>query len=316
MKIVSVIFALVFLIRPSYSQTTTLNAESIQRDIVFLYGARQDGTVNKDNALGTGFFLEVPELSDPRQGYVFLVTARHIVDPEWAHCGTPNPDKIFYRMNKKAYDPAVQAEGVGYLELVLRDGTRPRYAVHTSDNVDVAAIELPPTAFSQTDYDVTFMLLNVLASAEEAQELGVGDMVASGGLLPGASGSARNYPLFKFGYVSALPAEDIGTSCGPNGPARPKRLWLVEANLFSGASGSPVFYIPSIFGTSRKTIGRAVLIGTQSSSFLLADVAGITPISYLFDIIEGLHLPDADLYRGNLPKPAQTPTPPPSLKSN
>jgi hypothetical protein len=291
------------------AQTASLNTADIQKDIVFLYPASPDGGVDKDHPLGTGFFLAVPRSPNDSTLYVFLVTARHIVDPQWLHCGTPDPEKIFYRMNKKSYDPNPGTEGVGYVALKLRSGNNPLYAVNSNDDVDVALIQLLPDSFSLTDYDAKFMQVNLAASDDEMKELGIGDLVASGGLLPGASGSNRNYPLFKFGYVSALPEEDIATPCVPGGQPRPLRLWLVAANLFPGASGSPFFYIPSIFGSERKTIGRGVLIGTQSSSFLLADVAGVTPISYAIQILEGLHLPGADLYRGPIPKPAEHPAP-------
>jgi hypothetical protein len=310
MKVCYALFALLLIALPLVSQTASLNTTDIQRDIVFLYAAGPDGAVDKTHSLGTGFFLTVPRLSNQTSGYVFLVTARHIVDPQWAHCDGPNPEKIFYRINKKSYDPSQGAEGVGYLELPLRNGPNPTYAVHSSDDVDVALIGLPPTAFSLTDYDVVFVPMNWMVSADEIKELGIGDLVASGGLLPGASGSNRNYPLFKFGYVSALPDEDIATPCVAGGPTRAERLWLVPANLFPGASGSPFYYIPTMFVGDRKTIGRGVLIGVQSSSFLLADVAGVTPISYAYDIVAGLHLPDADLYRGILPKPATSPAAP------
>jgi hypothetical protein len=56
-------------------------------------------------------------------------------------------------------------------------------------------------------------------------------------------------------------------------------------------------------------VGRAVLIGVQSSSIIPADFSVMAPISSVFKIIENIHLPDADLFRGiktsqPLPAPA------------
>ncbi|MFZ0978725.1 MAG: hypothetical protein WAN23_04905 [Candidatus Acidiferrales bacterium] len=313
MKKLFILLALLLVAPRLSAQTATLDTADVQKDIVFLYAASADGTVDKNHPLGTGFFLSVPRLGDPSMSYVFLVTARHIVDPQWANCGISNPQKIFYRVNKKSYDPSQGTEGVGYIDLPLQSRGNARFAVHTRDDIDVALIQLSPTEFNASDYDVFFLPIVFMASDDETKDVGIGDLIASGGLLPGASGSNRNYPLFRFGYISALPDEDLATPCIPGGPPRYMRLWLVEANLSPGASGSPVFYIPSFFSSGRKTIGRGVVIGTQSSSFLLADVAGVTPISYAFDIIEGLHLPDANLYRGN---PPPSPATPPKPKSN
>lgn len=289
-----------------FSQAESLDAESIERDIVFIYASGQDGHVDRNRPLGTGFLLAVPKASD-RSFYAFLVTARHIVDPQWALCNTPNPQKVFYRINKRLYDPKRDEEGVGYIELPLMRGANRMFSTHVNDDVDVALVQLPPTAFNLNDYDASFVMINLMASDDEIKELSIGDMVASGGLLPGASGRKRNYPLFKFGYVSALPDEDIETPCIPGGPTRPMRLSLVAANLSPGASGSPIIYLPALFGRPDKKIGRGVLVGVQSSSFLLADVAGMTPISYAFAVVEKLHLPDAKLYRGGLTAPPPGP---------
>jgi len=301
----SVLFGLLFLVsQSSFAQSTSLKTELIAPSIAFIYGAGPDGQVDKNHPLGTGFLLSVPKLNQEIGLYGFLATARHIVDPQWAHCGTPNPEKIFYRLNRRSFDPKQSTEGVGYIELPLVRGTDRTFIVDLSNEVDAALIQLSPaTAFSLNDYNALFLSVNEMASNDELKQLGVGDMIASGGLLPGASGRNRNYPLFRYGYVAALTEEDIEVPCVPNGVTRSMRLWLVGANLSPGASGSPIIYIPPLFGAaSRATIGRAALIGIQSASFLLADVAGITPISYVFEMLENAHLPEANLYRGAIPE--------------
>ena len=71
----------------------------------------------------------------------------------------------------------------------------------------------------------------------------------------------------------------------------------------AGNSGSPIFAIPAggagiLFGG-----GRAMLVGVQSMSIFLADVAGMTPANYIFDVVEKLGLSDANLKRGEPDKP-------------
>jgi hypothetical protein len=304
MKSILLLFTAAFLASTAFAaQTTSLKTEVVERDIVFIYAAGPDGHVDKSHPLGSGFFLSVPKSSDGTV-YAFLATARHVVDPQWAQCGTPNPQKVFYRINKRSFDPKQDTEGVGYIELPLVSGTSHTFLVNPNDDADVALIQLPPTAFNLNEYDVLFWGVNEFASNEELKLLGVGDMVASAGLLPGVSGRNRNFPLFRFGYVAALPKEDIEVPCVPGGPTRHLRLWLINANLSPGASGSPIIYIPPLSGaTSRTTITRGVLVGIQSMSISLAGVSGVTPISFAFEIFQNMHLPDANLYRGAIPEP-------------
>ena len=43
---------------------------------------------------------------------------------------------------------------------------------------------------------------------------------------------------------------------------------------------------------------RPLLLGVQSSSIPPADLAVMTPIDYVYEIIQNMHLTDADLSRG------------------
>jgi hypothetical protein len=52
-----------------------------------------------------------------------------------------------------------------------------------------------------------------------------------------------------------------------------------------------------------------MLLGVQSISFLGADVAGMTPIKYVYDVLQDIGFPDADFHRGP-PSPAPPPGPP------
>jgi hypothetical protein len=120
----------------------------------------------------------------------------------------------------------------------------------------------------------------------------------SAGLMPGLTGTKRNLPMFKFGQISNIPQEDIETGCAPMRPTFLVKVWVIAANLVPGNSGSPIFHVPP--GASGVSLGstRPMLLGIQSLSFLGADVAGMTPISYVYDILIGLKLNDADLNRG------------------
>ena len=68
-----------------------INVEAVKKLVVFLYGADTSENLDATKSLGTGFLVEVPLLSHPERSYILLVTARHIVDPQWAHCSSVNP---------------------------------------------------------------------------------------------------------------------------------------------------------------------------------------------------------------------------------
>ena len=101
------------------------------KTVVFLYSAKPDKTVDKNAPLGTGLLMRVPDSS--RLGFtVILVTARHIVDPEWVHCpNTVNPEVIFARVN--GIDPS-GAEKVRYIRLSLVNHGQRTWSKHTRDD--------------------------------------------------------------------------------------------------------------------------------------------------------------------------------------
>jgi hypothetical protein len=177
------------------------------------------------------------------------------------------------------------------------------WIVHDDAQVDVAITILNPKSFES--YDTGAIPLSAFATAEELRGLAVGNFVVSAGLIPGASGKNRNYPIFKFGYVSSIPDEPIDASCASGGQTQPRKVWLVAANLVPGNSGSPIFVVPAGANGILLGGGRAMLVGLQSISLLLADISGMTQAEYIFDVVRKLNLNDADLYRGgtdNKPK--------------
>src|SRR5437899_905933 len=78
--------------------TLPIDTEVIKRSVVFL--VYPDGSEG-----GTGFLVGIPLKADPTRMHVAIVTARHILDPQWAGCSFNNPQSILLRVNKKYYKP-------------------------------------------------------------------------------------------------------------------------------------------------------------------------------------------------------------------
>ena len=146
--------------------------------------------------------------------------------------------------------------------------------------------------------DAEAIPISDFATDEEAEQKGATDPVISVGLLLSYPGVKRNYPIFKFGYISTKPDEAVASRCVGDGAPTLLRLWLLSIDLIPGTSGSPIFFAPE--GANGTSFGgaRAMLIGLQSTSYVGADVSGMTPVRYIFEAIESLNLRDADLYRG------------------
>jgi hypothetical protein len=272
-----------------------INVDAVQKSVVYLYAADASGVVDKTRPLGTAFLVGIPLKSDPTRGYTVLVTARHMLDPVWAKCGGDNPNVIYARMNKKSDKSDLSGSGVEFIPIQLINDGKPTWVHHTDDEVDAAVV---PFTVNDQLVDAVSIPIELFPTDPELARQSIGDPVMSAGLLPGLPGNARNYPIFKFGQISNIPSEGVATSCGPQHPSFLVKVWLIAANLVPGNSGSPIFHVP--LGGSGVIIGgtRPMLLGVQSMSFTGADVAGMTPIKFVYEILQSEEFRDADLHRG------------------
>jgi hypothetical protein len=271
-----------------------INVKAVEKTVVFLYSSDVTGAVDTTKPIGTGFLVGVPLKSNPDQARIVLVTARHMIDPVWAHCaGQRNPTVIYARVNKKPDSSQPSSDGVKFVQIPLTADGKPTWIHPTDDAVDAAINPFPLT----DDIDIEAVPVALFPTPEETARLSIGDAVMSAGLLPSLAGNNRNYPIFKFGYISNVPSENIKTHCTAQAEFDVK-VWLIAANLVPGNSGSPIFHVP--LGGSGLVIGetRPMLLGVQSISFLGADVAGMTPIQFVYEMLQQQQFPEDNLRRG------------------
>jgi hypothetical protein len=298
-QVVAVIFAV-----SNSNAAININTDTVQKSVVFLYSSDPTGAVDKSKPVGTGFIVQVPLISDPSRSYTFLVTARHIVDPEWAKCPVSDPSIIFGRVNYKNYDPSGGSTAVTYIPITLIGQDGRTWFHNKMDDIDGAVVPITIPDLDEPSLDMSAISVSEFPTDEETKSANVGDSIVSAGLLPAVAGLSRNYPIFKFGQISNIPNEDVATGCAPQTPPFLVKVWLVAINLVSGNSGSPIFDIP--FGAGGISFGRTrpILLGVQSTSFSGADIAGMTPARFIFEIFEDMNMPDANLRRGPPPAPA------------
>jgi hypothetical protein len=271
---------------------TSIDIEGVNKAVVFLF---DQSTAEASKHVATGFLMTMPSKTDPKAGYAVLVTARHVVDPVWAGCPGPNPTRLFARANKIGPDA-----GVGFVPVDLVQNGEPTWHTSKDDNVDVAVLPMPKE-LQPPDFDVRYMAFGSFGSDDEMAKIGVASQVASSGLVPPLLATDRNYPVFKFGKIAAIPDElSPPFACPPNKPSRRLRVWWLDINLIPGNSGSPILFDPLIPPGGNVTSGepRAMLIGLQSLAVPVANIAGMTPAKYIVDVISSVAPKDADLTRG------------------
>lgn len=276
-----------------------INTEAIKRAVVFLYAADPTGQPDTTKELATGFLIQIPTQNDPNKSYFALVTARHVVDPIWACTSSQNPATIYARLNRKTYDPVHDASGVEFVKVPLVASNKIIWSKHRSDSVDAVLIPIDSAKFFAND--VAAIRVADFPTPEELRAVGIGEDIVSAGLVPGLSGKKRNYPFFKFGKVSNIPDELGIMPCGNQ--VKPVNYWYIAATMIGGNSGSPIFLLPP--GNAVMSFGnrRPFLLGLQSMSVVAGEIAGMTPASLIFEIIESLKLPDANLDRSPIKNP-------------
>jgi hypothetical protein len=268
-----------------------VNFEAIRKSIVFIYARGANGQTQPD---GTGFLVGVPSKTRHNRKYIFLVTARHIVDPSWTGCPANNQG-IIARFNKKVFDPKTDDSGTVDYDLPGDSSKGFKWFMPNDDSADLAFILLNAGKVDALGADYNVIGLSEFPKAVELETMDTGSQILSAGLFPGASGKKRNYPIFKFGYVSSRPQEKISFKGCPNGREIEATEWMIAASLVPGNSGSPILFVPSTTAGGSVGPGRAVVIGVQSTSFIGWDVAGMAPIQLLKDSLKKVDLPDLDL---------------------
>jgi len=268
------------------------NVGIVKKSIVFHYYPK-----GKDFEVGTGFLVDIPSQEDPKRSFVAIVTARHIVDPQWEGCSWTNPQEIYARVNVKNFKVGQKEDGTDDVPLGLVNEGKNVWWASPNDRVDVAVIPVSSTHVEQLlRNDVRLIpVADFATKAETANyKIGIGDQIVTAGLVPALLDAQRNYPAFKFGRISNIPEEAINMKCTQADKALPRDVWLLAGNFVGGNSGSPVYLLPPVPSLAH----RVMLIGIIAGAIPDVDLGQMVPSEYVFDVIQA-HYPTANLYRGH-----------------
>ena len=177
---------------------------------------------------GTGFFVGVPDSTNPAVSYVYLVTAKHVLFDSKTNSLHP---RIVTRLNKR--DGSILR---GEIPLVAQGTDRTVY-FHSDPTVDLAVI---PTGWPKGDIiDGKFFPEKLIADRAtlKSRHIEEGTEVFFTGLFTHHVGAKRNYPIFRFGHLALVSEEKIPWVGG-----QMTELLLMESSSYGGNSGSPVFF--------------------------------------------------------------------------
>ncbi len=177
---------------------------------------------------GTGFIL-VQEDPTTHRSWNYLVSNRHVAQPGIEHGSACNVLEYQIRINMK--NPDQQGNYSRILTSALPVGWF--FPNDSAIDLAVAPISLDPITEDIKNIPADNLVSDELSLSENLTE---GDPILFTGLFVQFSGETRLEPIVRTGKIAMLPNESVPTTLGT-----PGKVLLVDAHVFGGNSGSPVF---------------------------------------------------------------------------
>jgi hypothetical protein len=268
-------FSLLFSARAQQTPITSSSAptpvkplpftDQLKKTIVFLRVVYNKPDGSAWQMSGTGFLVVY---SDERlgqgQGFIYLVTNRHMVVPG-VEVGQHYPINQFYIRGNVKVNPDSPNSLTKSVEEDLhyeRNGGSWYFPKDSSVDLAVTGINLS----KRLDYMPIPVSLIATKDIIQARQIAPGDQVVFAGYFYQFPGTERVQPIVRQGILAMLPDEPVPTPLAQ----QPGHVYLVDAHAFHGNSGSPIFV---------NTGGiRGGMIGGVSYS-LLGIVSGYYPES-------------------------------------
>jgi len=217
-------------------------------DIVVAIGSKVDD--DETQWIGTGFIYGFRDAESGGEVYPFLVTNAHVLADD---------DIIVIKMNRADALPANEYA-------VNLEGNRDRITVHP-DGLDVAALPMPAEFWNVDQVSTSAVFEADSLTPEKAGEIGVseGDGVFAIGFPLGLVGyEDQLFPIVKQGCIARIRDWLSGRT----------RHILIDANIFPGNSGGPIFLRPSVIAIGgRRANPTPYLIGMASGYIPYEDTA-------------------------------------------
>ncbi|MXV73383.1 trypsin-like peptidase domain-containing protein [Candidatus Poribacteria bacterium] len=187
-----------------------------EHQIVYIT-ARVEIKLHNTNSIGTGFFYHAPLNDGTNRSVTLLISNRHVfLDPK---------ARLIISLNRRKEDGTPEFGNIRTFDQV---GFEDAYFVHPDSGVDLACINVGGI----TNTDAFYRNLgNDLLKPIDYEKVVVGSEVIFVGYPENRYDVVNNLPLIRKGWIASMPNIDF------NG----KGQIVIDAQIFQGSSGSPVF---------------------------------------------------------------------------
>jgi hypothetical protein len=235
----------------------------------------------KDNniprAIGTGFLVSYPSKTEGK--YIYIVTAKHVIE---------SSQNIFLRFNTKDLSTYIPVS-------INRNGKNKNVYTHPDPSIDIAIfpIYIPETDSINTKTVPISMIIK--KSQYDSLKIYIGTDVFFAGLFTTYISEKKVNPVFRFGHLSLIPDEKIGSVNEIK-----RDIFLIESASFGGNSGSPIYYkvvdeVATSVYLARVMLGKYHIpedlnYNNQDVTVLSnLGISAVTPSEYILEI---LNLPE------------------------
>lgn len=222
-----------------------MNINTFKEQILFST-LRIQPTDNNKNPLsvGTGFFVKADLDSKRGKSIVLLISNKHVFE---------GSNSFVVNFHKKSID------GSPVLGSILRcevSDRAPIYYPHPVDEIDLACVNFS-LVFENLHSEIYWRNLELDFFADFTEDyLDIGQRIYFVGYPDGRYDVANKLPILRNGYIASHPLTDY------NG----QKQFLIDAHVFQGSSGSPVFInLRDVIYIDGKAIDNP---GTYSNMFL------------------------------------------------
>lgn len=171
------------------------------------------------SSIGTGFILIVPLGDKNNSSVTLLISNKHVFQ---------NPKgNIVFNFNKKKEDGSPD---FGNLHTFTAKDFSAIYTEHPDKEIDLACINA--SDITRTEHNIYFRNLTLDFLSDFSEEfLYPGLDIWFVGYPDNRFDAANNLPLLRRGYISSIPKLNFNS----------KKQFVIDAQVFQGSSGSPVF---------------------------------------------------------------------------
>lgn len=172
-----------------------------------------------DGSIGTGFMLAVPDPRTETHAFLYLISNKHVYKQPACKL-----QLTFTRRNTSTGKPVI-----GDLVTFEVENFTHLYHEHPDKSIDLACINASDFG-NKADIYAPHLHDGFLLT-QPTQDFGAGDKVYFVGYPENRYDIKNNLPLMRTGHVASIPEIDYDG----------KKQFIVDAQVFPGSSGSPVF---------------------------------------------------------------------------